>query len=224
MLSKKFYICLIYRIIFLLVCGYGILLHFTLDNVNINTKMFSYFTVQSNILCFVTFLCIVFMSFFRANLKEHRFLTFFKGMSTVSILVTFIVFHFFVAIYKFDFFNEGIFDLSAKNFIAHYIVPAMVVLDWILFQEKGLYGFLNPIQWLSFPLFYFAVIMFRPILNSEITLNGSSKYPYFFMDLDNLGLKACIVYVIFFAAFIIFVGYIIVFIDKILKHLRTKKG
>ena len=218
----KFYICAAYRIIFLSLCGYGILLHFSLYDAGTNEKMFCYFTVQSNILCFITFLCITLKMFSDEKLPGHNILIFFKGMSTVSIIVTFVIFHFFVAVFKFDFFSGGTYDLSTKTLFAHYIVPILVVMDWLIFQEKGLYDFKSALEWLVFPLIYFLVIMLRPVINIGAGFSESSKYPYFFMDLDRLGIMRCALYTLFFTIFIIAVGYMIVFIDKLLAQMQSR--
>ena len=73
----------------------------------------------------------------------------------MSITVTFLVYHFLLSP------TSG--DLNGldyvRNLMVHYIVPIMTILDYIIFDIKGIYKIIDPLLWLLIPIIYFAVII-----------------------------------------------------------------
>lgn len=52
--------------------------------------------------------------------------------------------------------------------LMHYIVPLMVILDYLLFFPKGLYKALHPLCWLILPYLYIAFTMICAKFGSKI--------------------------------------------------------
>jgi hypothetical protein len=92
----------------------------------------------------------------------------------------------------------------------------MYVLDWILFYEHKKVRWFYPLASVIFPLVYVAFVYIRAAIvnfNPEVPY----LYPYFFLNLDNLGVAGVAKWVcILFAGFIL-LGYIFYGIDKVIK-------
>ncbi|MGN0383673.1 MAG: Pr6Pr family membrane protein [Eubacterium sp.] len=221
MYIKNLHLTLIYRIVFLILCGYGLSMHLSLDDVEENIHMISYFTVQSNMLCFFVFFVLVLQAIF--HIPPGRITYIMKGLVTLAILITFLSFHFVIA--KYDFINFSIysFNVAPKDLFAHYIVPIMVVSDWLLFQPKGNFMPKDPFYWLIFPLVYCVVTMFRSSAGLCGTFVGNSKYPYFFLDIEDLGVLKFITFIVLYTVFILFAGYIIVVLDHAFDGWKSHK-
>lgn len=74
-------------------------------------------------------------------------------------------------------------------------VPAMVVLDWLLFERKGRTHVASPVLWLTLPLVYAVAVVALVLLCARyaaivpVALTG---YPYAFMSYSTIGVAAMI--------------------------------
>lgn len=110
---------------------------------------------------------------------------------------------------------EGNF-FTFKNLILHYIGPAMVVLDWLLFSPKGRFRLTDPLVWLLAPLGYFGYILVRSTFAGNIG-NTGSRFPYDFIDpAVQGGLGGMVRSVLFIALGMAALGYIIYALDRML--------
>ena len=133
----------------------------------------------------------------------------------MCIIVTGMVYHFMLA-GKFE--MQGTLWLS--NTLLHYVVPIMTFLDWILFDKKGDYKKYSPLLWIILPVLYFIYINIRVEAGGILGPYGS-KYPYYFMDIDVLGIEKVLIINMIMVLFFIILGYIIVFLDRLLAKLNT---
>ena len=91
-----------------------------------------------------------------------------------------------------------------------YVTPGLVVLQWLLWQDKTGLTVGHAAWWLVLPLAYFAFAMLRA--RTGVPIGHSDKlYPYPFLDYPRLGAKRFWLYVIgilafFFALGCLFVG------------------
>lgn len=116
---------LIYRILLVLLGTYGLYLNMSYGN---TFELLHYFTILSNILVVGFFIFLLF------NKKDYPKL---KGAITMSITVTFLIFHFMLRPTMFDMINTSYSPYSISNLLVHYIVPIMTIFDWIFFDKKG---------------------------------------------------------------------------------------
>jgi hypothetical protein len=208
---------LIYRIIFLFVCGIGLYLNSGIANGELAPYMLIFYTIQSNVLCFIFFSILIIKNILDLKNKGLKgttiFLPHFKGAVTMTIAVTFIIYHFILAPHYLST-SSGYNIFSWQNILVHYFVPIVTILDWIIFDEKSSFRWFNPIQWLIVPITYFIFILVRARIGGVILIM-KSQYPYFFIDVDVLGwinvLKNAGIILIGF----LFLGYTIYIIDKI---------
>lgn len=213
MYIRNTYFKQIYRLSFLFLCEAGILLQYAAVSQSGNAAMLScYYTVLSNILCFVYFAVLVV-----AQRKKENPLV--KGSVTMCIAVTGIVYHFLL---------DGMMEanaasvspvLDAGNFLVHTVVPVMVVLDYFLFFPKGQYKSLHPIAWLVLPYLYFGFILWRAEISDSLFSGfggAKSRYPYPFLDVDLYGWDKVLLIVLGITVAFLALGYIAYVLDRLL--------
>lgn len=133
-------------------------------------NVFSFFTIQSNLIVGITTLLLA--------LDPHRSSTVFRVfrlIGVVAITVTFVVFH--VAL-------SHLLDLEtwaeAANQLLHTVVPVLAIAGWLMFGPRGLTSAAIARLSVLFPVFYMAFVLIRGPLNSD-------WYPYPFADVKTLG-------------------------------------
>jgi len=211
MYIKNSYIAFIYRITVLIICGVSIMTHFG-ANMEINSRMLSYFTVQSSIFCFIIFLILSVSTYNEIKYKNIPFFRYsyssLKGMATLSIIITFLSYQVLLRNSGFSMYaNMSIYSII-KDVLVHFIVPILVILDWLLFQPKGLYRWFDTLIWLLFPFAYFMMIVLRG--------QYIHQYPYFFLNIQEIGLYQVLIFVCIYITIILIIGFIFFSIDKLL--------
>lgn len=210
-------LALIFRITFLFGCGIGLYLNSGIPNGELAPYMLIFYTIQSNALCFIFFSILIIKSIIDLKSKGIKgttvFYSHFKGAVTLSIAVTFIIYHF-VLVPQFLLASSHYNLFCWQNVLVHYFVPIAAIFDWLIFDEKLSFRWFDPILWLLIPIAYFVFILLRAKLGGAIAI-VHSQYPYFFIDVDMLGwisvLKNASILIIGF----LFIGYFIYIIDKI---------
>ena len=105
----------------------------------------------------------------------------FKYTVTVSLLVTMLIGHFMV----FDAMFQGG-HIVWHLVVLHYIIPVMVLLDWLLFDEKGRMPVWGPLSWVSLALGYLVFTMIGVGVFGLYMGGGTTAeltpYPYVFLD------------------------------------------
>ncbi|WP_300712043.1 Pr6Pr family membrane protein [uncultured Brachyspira sp.] len=211
MIKKK--INILYKIILSVIGSFVVISGFFPNNFKFDIEAVYYFTYQSNMLVIVYFI----LDIINIIKKDKSLYPRFKGAVTMSITVTFLVYHFLLSPTAEKY--EGL--PYIRNIILHYILPIMTILDYIIFDIKGIYKIIDPLLWLLIPIIYFIFILIRARLGEPFS-NGS-YYPYFFTDIDKYGLKIVLRNVLFITLFFAFLGYIEYFTDRFLNILQNKK-
>ena len=112
-------------------------------------------------------------------------------------------------------------NFQINSVLFHIILPIMFVLDWLLFYEKGKVKTIYPICSTLFPLLYVIFIFIRAwILEFDSTV--PYIYPYFFLDLDKLGVMGVIKWVIFLSIGFVIGGFLLYGIDKVIFKIKNK--
>ncbi|MCZ9955320.1 Pr6Pr family membrane protein [Brachyspira hyodysenteriae] len=203
---------IIYKIIIIIIGSFAVFHGFFYDNFKLDIETAYYFTYQSNILVIVYFI----LDIINIIKKKETFYPRFKGAVTMSITVTFLVYHFLLSPTADDY--KGLYYI--RNIILHYILPIMTIFDYIIFDKKGIYKIVDPLLWLIIPFVYFAFILIRARIGSPFS--DGSYYPYFFVDIDKYGLKTVLRNVFFITLFFDFLGYIEYFIDRFFNKVISK--
>ena len=139
-----------------------------------------------------------------------------KFIGLLGIMLTFLVFNFLLAGRPDREFQA---NWRVSSICLHVILPIMYIFDWLLFYEHKKIRWFYPLVSVAFPVLYIIFIYTRAFIvnfNPEVPY----LYPYFFLNLDNLGVAGVAKWVaILFAGFIV-LGYIFYGIDKIIKSDR----
>ena len=96
-------------------------------------------------------------------------------------------------------------SLLANNLL-HYVMPIAFVVDWLAFTPKGRLRWVDPAKWLIPVLIYGG----WTLLHGKL----SGWWPYWFVDVDTLGLGKTIVYFAGLLIFFLIVGLFVVAIDR----------
>lgn len=181
-----------------------------------------HFTNLSNYLC----VGIMFAELVQtAQKKENSYvstLPLLKFISCLGILLTFLVFNVLLAGEPTR--NPAL-NFKVNSVLFHVIIPIMYIADWILFYEHKKVKWNWPIISTIFPLAYTIFIFLHAwaykfdatILN--YTETAPFIYPYFFLNLEKLGIAGVLKWVAILAVGFIVFGYIFYGIAKILqKH------
>ena len=145
-----------------------------------------------------------------------------KYTAMISLLVTALIAHFLL----FDaMFQDG--QLVWHLVAMHYVVPAMSVLDWLLFDEKGKMAVWGPFAWLSLAAAYLVVVMIGAgPLGLDLgggTTAGQTRYPYTFLDPAISGVDGVALFIGAMVVAFVLIGYLIFGIDKALGRVANRK-
>jgi len=174
-----------------------------------------YYTLLSNLLCAIYFIPAGICTF----RGRPRIFPVYKGALIMGITVTGLIFHFML--------SGGLFAMGSiyalGNVLLHYIVPAASVLDWLLFDGKGEYSRRLPPLWNLLPNIYFVLILIYAYTVGK-PFYGGSRFPYFFIDIDRLGLPKVLLWVVALNAALLLLGYVFVGLDTLLGRLKREEA
>lgn len=101
---------------------------------------------------------------------------------TMCITVTLLLYHFLLAPWLKKHKSEsGFKHRSLENYTIHYIVPLLMLVDWLLFADKAELIWYKGLIWIALPLLYLGFVVLRARLSGDIQDTGSA-YPYPFID------------------------------------------
>jgi hypothetical protein len=129
----------------------------------------------------------------------------------MCITLTLLIFHFLLRPTLFSMSDGASYVSSPANIIVHYVVPLMVLTDWLLFDRKGMFKKTDPLVWTIIPWAYFAFSLVRA--QFAAFSNSDSRYPYFFIDIDKYGVGQVALNVLLIAVSYVTLGYILYLID-----------
>ena len=92
------------------------------------------------------------------------------------------------------------------NQVLHTVMPIAFVLDWLLFVPKGRLRWIDPVKWLAYPLLY----GLWTVIHGQLT----SWYPYWFIDIGELGWERAGVNFAALLAFFLVLGLIVAAMDR----------
>lgn len=110
---------------------------------------------------------------------------------------------------------------SVKNFTLHYIAPIMMLVDWLIFDRRGIYQKKDPFLWTIVPLIYMVFALVKGVIfKVPIPNQSESPFPYFFLNVNKIGWNGFLIYAV--GIFIIYVilGYVVYAV----KMFRSKKN
>ncbi|MEO7213557.1 Pr6Pr family membrane protein [Mucilaginibacter sp.] len=133
-------------------------------------ELFSFFTIQTNILAAICFTAIAVGYSQTAFFKRRGTLT--SGAVNISIVA--LVFN---LVLRSTYHPVGLASLS--NELVHVITPALFIIYWLAFVPKDNINWKDGFSWLWYPACYLAYILIRGAI--------CGLYPYFFLDTGKYG-------------------------------------
>lgn len=178
-----------------------------------NENWYLYYTELSNYICIAVM--IIGFSYTLRKIREGNlkgtdsYMPRIRFYCVIMILVTFFVYNILLSGGRtlFEYFSDY------TNVMMHCILPIMFAGDWLLFTEHGRLKIADPLISTVFPLVYVAFIMIRAALlpdHSAVSL----LYPYFFLDVGELGVAGTIKWICILVAVFVIFGYLLYFMQK----------
>lgn len=219
MTRRNFSIVYKFLIILSIILGVGINLIKTTSIIS----MISYYTIQSNIICLISYIYFVYIEI-RKKAKEDRYYII-KGAITIAILITGIIYRFALIPNNFQMdVSNTISSNDISNIIVHTISPVMVLLDYILFDEKGHLKLYYSLCWLFIPIGYgIYVYIYGGLGGKFYSIGGSERFAYFFLDYIQIGIKKVIAFDFCIIGFVLLISFLLVCIDKIMDKINNEE-
>ena len=201
-------------------CGAGLVILSGVLSGRIYPANLVYYTNLSNLACLAFYVYVIVRALRVKDGSGSSPPPFFRGVVLTMLTVTMLVYHYMLATTGFIMrINEMNFSVRAANYLLHYAAPALCIIDWLVFDNKRSFKPLDPLKWLAVPFVYFIIVMVRAHFGGAIA-GTASKYPYYFLDLDALGMPAVMLNAALFAAGFAVLGYVFYFIDRFLGKIR----
>jgi hypothetical protein len=102
-------------------------------------------------------------------------------------------------------------------FLLHYVLPVMVLLDWLLFRPYGQARWRDLLGWMLFPLSYAALVLARGSL-----LTG--RYPYPFLNPNRQGWSGVGLWIVALTAGFALVGALLIAADRLRRPKMPTQG
>ncbi|MDO4486638.1 MAG: hypothetical protein Q4C46_08625 [Bacillota bacterium] len=155
-------IAVVFRVIFIIACGAGLVIKLIYSGFSLNAVM-SDFALTANALALIYFAYLIIA---RPGYEKGIF----RGAVTIYMLITFIIYYFM---------NFGITaipagELSLAGCLLYLISPVMVFLDYLLFCRKGEFTAYSPVIWVIIPTIFNMAIYLINRLGASI-----KPVPYF---------------------------------------------
>ena len=191
------------------------------DVANLRWDFYVHFTALSNFLCIVIMFATLIQTIKRREdgfVKIHPAL---KFLGMMSILLTFLVFNILLAGAEG---RDPQLNWRIGSLLFHVILPPMFIAEWFLFYERRKMKWFYPFVATAFPLGYVAYIFIQAAImhhDTSLLIPGTSTpfiYPYFFLNLENLGVGGVAKWVVIIAVAYVIVGFIFFAIDKLGKR------
>lgn len=140
----------------------------------------------------------------------------------MCITLTFLIYHFLL----YSAWNDGSGGIdiwSAGNYIVHYIIPAITIIDFFIFDKRAeRLKWYAPFVWLIIPLIYFIYILLRALFFGNIG-NTQSPYPYPFIDFTIQPVSSVLLNIAGIVIVFVLIGYIFMGIDSLIIKTRKDK-
>ena len=196
------------------------------DNIkNIRWDFYVHFTNISNFLCLGVMVVGLVQTIKK---KEDGFVNavpMLKFIGILGILLTFLVFNIMLAGQEG---RDPQLNWRVGSLLFHVLLPIMYIADWFLFYERKQSKWYYPIASIGFPLAYAIFLLIQAVIlkfDSSILIPTTTTpliYPYFFVNIDNLGVPGVLMWVGILAVVFVAVGYLFYGLDRIPK-IKLKK-
>lgn len=216
---KERKVSIIFKLLVILSLLTGILLN--VIHTTSLSAILSYYTLQSNIICLVMFVRIMVAIILKRDYRSNSRYYLLKGAVVMAILITAITYQ--VALAPNGFQMDISYTMQTKrywaNLFVHVISPILVLLDYVLFDQKGNFKYKYLFMWLCIPWGYVIYVYIYNALGGRFFgIGGSREYAYKFLDYKQIGYLGVLKWIFVFTVVIFVLSNILVFLDRRKKH------
>ena len=209
---------IIFQVVYCTLSLFGILGSLGYFNADYSENAFLYYTNLSNYICMGFMFVALISTIKKANKNESGLVTLapvLNFISVIMILVTCIVYNVLLAKEN----SVAHYFLTIQNLLLHLILPIMFIVHWALFCEHGKLRWFHPLMCTILPLISVVFILVRSLFVDSAS--GKLVYPYFFLNVDNLGWGGVLAYVAVLLVIFVLIGYMFYAFDH-WKTIRSK--
>lgn len=215
MIIKNRIISVIFKFLLFVMCLWGLYLNSGMPHGKFVPQMFCYYTIIDNTLALLFSgyaICKILFAIRKTGVNGSVPFSRYKGALIMMLTYLLISYHFFLRPQTLAA-SPSYQVMTLENILVHYVTPIMVILDWLLFDEKQRFRWYDPLIWLAVPAAYFTFILIRAELG-DILHGVGSRYPYYTFDVDILGIAAVTKNILTAVVWHGICGYIIFFLDR----------
>ena len=184
----------------------------------IRWDFYVHFTNLSNFLCIGVMFTALIQTIRKKEDSFVKAVPALKFIGVLGILLTFLVFNIMLAGAEG---RDPQLNWRIGSLLFHVVLPILYIADWFLFYERKKCKWYYPIASICFPLAYAIFLLIQAIIlkfDSSILIPTSTTpliYPYFFVNLDNLGVSGVLMWIGILAVAFAAVGFLFFGLDKI---------
>jgi hypothetical protein len=206
---------IIYKLIGASLVAYGITINLV-GSTNM-LELMSYFTMISNLMVVAVLSLAALVSLKVIRIDESLFRKI-KGATIVATILMMFVYNFILVQYLRT--NIPSYQIySIKDIFIHFLSPIIILADYLLFDEKGLFEYRDAFFFMNYLLVYFVYLVVYELLGGRFIISGvETIYPYFFLNIEQQGIWLTLLISLMIALVFIGFGLILVFVDQILKR------
>lgn len=211
----------VYRIVFCVISALGCVLSFGFfeqvfgsDELTVSNDFWQYYTNLSNYYCFGIGIAVCASTIKKLRAGERKgcntCVPTLKFCGVVMIMVTFFVYIILLGdVTKPNFWN------SLGNLCYHVAAPLLFIIDFFIFDEHKKIKILDPLKTFVMPLLYVVYILIYGAVARAV--KADFEYPYFFLNVDELGYGGVCGWVAALLAVFAVLGYLLFLYDKLIK-------
>lgn len=214
-------VALTYRVLAAGLIAFGIVRITGLFGPDPSLAAFTFYTVQSNLLCLVWMVALVALT--ARDLRRGGP----RGFSTpsprwsaaVMMAITITMLVYLVVLVPTSFVQGSDYvPFSLTDNLIHIFTPLLLITDWLVFVPKGRLRAGDPLLWLLFPLAYLAFAFVYGGLGGEFS--PGQRYPYPFLDVEANGVGGVALWVAGLGVALAGIGYLYYWLDRALARRR----
>ncbi|WP_172979868.1 Pr6Pr family membrane protein [Agromyces agglutinans] len=219
------YAALVYRVVSVILIAIGLARVLGLVRGTPVWGALTFYTTLSNVLCLVWMLVLVVATIRDLRVEGPRGLSTpsprFGGAVMEAITVTMLIY--LVVLVPSAFVQAGDYEpFTLTDNLIHIITPCLLIGDWLLFSPKGRFRWVDPLLWALIPYAYLVYAFTWSALGG--TFGNVGRYPYPFMNVDELGIGGVAWQIVVLTVALVAVGYVYVVLDRLLARAAAKRA
>lgn len=201
----------VYRIAYLLLLGYGLVMDYQSWMGKAHNEFLVYYTSQSNILCFIVMSILLAGTIYTLITNKEAQLPGIvplQFLTSIYILITCLIYNVLLG----NPLSHAYWFTNSYNWIVHLAAPILFIIDFFLWSERGQLKKTTPLFIMVYPYLYVAFIMVRSFHLSTLFAGKIPSsyivYPYFFLDLKSLHWSGLLIWMGILTIVFISLGYL----------------